>query len=103
MTRQDALEHGTTIACQMESVSNLCCCGCSVVRCIRIGAPTIAADDLRRRTLGHPGRNRLSGPRGQEIHDAVGLKVDEHRPVVVAAPQGKVVHPQHRRRARIGS
>jgi len=49
---------------------------------------------------GQPVRQRLGVAALQQVQRRTGLAVDDDRAVVVAAPDGEVVHPEHPRNGR---
>jgi len=68
------------------------------LRSLGILPAAIPAHDLDTRMLLSPGRNRVSGAVGQEIHHPVPLEIHDDRPIGPALPEGKVVHGENRRR-----
>ena len=81
------------------------------VRCpgagpVGVGAGAVPADDLDAGMGGQPVRERLGVAAFQQVQRRAGLAVDDDRAVVLAAPDGEVVHPEDprggRRRVRGG-
>ena len=91
---------------QVEPVGDLHRVRCAGAGPVGVGAGAVPADDLDAGMGGQPVRQRLGVAASQQVQRRTGLAVDDDRAVVVAAPDGEVVHPEHprdgRRRVRGG-
>jgi hypothetical protein len=91
---------------QVEPVGDLDRVRCPGAGPVGVGAGAVPADDLDAVMGGQPVRERLGVAALQQVERRAGLAVDDDRAVVLPAPDGEVVHPEHprggRRRVRGG-
>src|SRR6266851_4465742 len=92
MTRQQAFYSLSQIFDHMESISTLSRLWSRSLRSRSIVASAISADRHQVGILAHPGRRGLRFAVRQEIHDVLGLQIDQDRAKPAPTQEGKVVY-----------
>jgi hypothetical protein len=80
---------------QVPPVGYLDRCGCAGAGAVGVGAGAVPADHLHPGVLEQPGREGVGFPVREQVDRTVGIHVDQHGAVPVAAPQREVVHAQY--------
>ena len=87
---------------EVKTVRDLNGVGSSLPRALRVGAASVAGNDLYSGMLLQPLRQGLSPAVGEQIDDAAALEIHQDRAILLALPLGPVVHPEYPRRAVCG-
>jgi len=99
-----AVDHGADgiaeVAQQVPAVGDLDRIRRTLAHAVRVGAGSVARDDLDPGVLTKPSGQGFGLPVGQQVQDLVALQVDQGRPVAVATAPGPVIDGADARRGR---
>jgi hypothetical protein len=85
-----------TFACsheQLKAVSNLLSLRCRSFRCLGVVAGAIATDHTPLRMAAKPRFDCGTSAILEQIHDLVGLQIDDYRPIGLAFTKRKIIQP----------
>ena len=94
MRRKDLVQRFGQVLEQMDTVGDLGGGGCPLARALGVGLRAITRDHFNPRMLSQPLGEGVGSAIREERDRLVTLQIDQHGPIGVALPQGKIVHAQ---------